>query len=87
MEEKIYFNGISLKEFKFYKGDTVINAAINIDAMIKQLEELKSKANEKGYINAKIVKRKEVSQYGHTHYMQLDTWQPKEQANNDESPF
>lgn len=84
MEEKIYINGISLKEFKFASGDVVINAGINVDALIKQLEELKSKANDKGYINTKIVKRKEVSQYGHTHYMQLDTWQPKEQSPTNE---
>lgn len=34
-------------------------------------------ANEKGYLNLEVTKRKEPGTYGDTHAVKLDTWQPK----------
>ena len=34
-------------------------------------------ANANGYVNLNIKPRREVGQYGDTHSVQLDTWEPK----------
>lgn len=44
------------------------------------LEKLSQYANEKGYVNVTMSKRKEVGQYGDTHYMTLNDWKPKEES-------
>ena len=42
------------------------------------LEKLKQYANEKGYVNITMSKRKEVWQYWDTHYCTLNEWKPEE---------
>ena len=39
-------------------------------------ERLMQYANEKGYINMTMSKRREVGQYGDTHYFTLNDWKP-----------
>ncbi len=48
------------------------------------VEKLQQYANEKGYVNMTMSKRKEVGQYGDTHYFTLNEWNP-EWANNSNS--
>ena len=67
--EKQYLNSVSFKE-----GQYGLKMSINVD---KAIEELKAMRNEKGYANFEIKKRQQHSEYGHTHYAQVDTWQPK----------
>lgn len=40
-------------------------------------EKLAQYANEKGYINITMSKRKEPGQYGDTHYFTLNDWKPE----------
>lgn len=40
-------------------------------------ERLMQYANEKGYINMTMSKRREVGQYGDTHYFTLNDWKPE----------
>lgn len=40
-------------------------------------ETLKQYANEKGYVNVVMSKRREVGQYGETHYFTLNEWTPQ----------
>ena len=46
------------------------------------LEKLQQYANEKGYVNMTMSKRKEVGQYGDTHYFTLNEWSPEWWDNN-----
>lgn len=41
------------------------------------IEKLKQYANEKGYVNMTMSKRKDVWQYGDTHYFVLNEWSPE----------
>jgi hypothetical protein len=41
------------------------------------VEKLQQYANEKGYVNMTMSKRKEPGQYGDTHYFVLNEWNPE----------
>lgn len=41
------------------------------------LEKLQQYANEKGYVNMTMSKRREAWQYGDTHYFVLNEWSPE----------
>lgn len=69
MAEKIYVNKISVKKSKFG-----LKMSGNAEEVIKQIRE---HINEKGYFNWDINERKEVSKYGETHSVTVDTWKPE----------
>lgn len=46
------------------------------------LEKLQQYANEKGYVNMVMSKRKEVWQYWDTHYFTLNEWNPENSNQN-----
>ena len=81
---KTYIEGTSCKAVTGQFGE-FFNISINV-------EKLKQYANEKGYVNMTLSKRKEIGQYGDTHYFTLNEWKPegnaqwgvKSQGNNDE---
>lgn len=43
----------------------------------KMVTFLQSHANAKGYVNIEVVRRETVGQFGDTHSMKLDTWEPQ----------
>jgi hypothetical protein len=49
------------------------------------IEKLQQYANEKGYVNLTMSKRREVGQYGDTHYFTLNEYNPNNNQNNTES--
>lgn len=67
---KTYINGTSAKEITGQYG-----SFFNISM---KLEDLKEYANEKGYVNLVMSKRKEPGKYGETHYFTLNEWKPEE---------
>ena len=71
-QEKTYIKG-SAKSFTFDNGGTIIRLGLNAD----QIKEL---ANDKGWVNVVVKEKREVDEYGNTHYMELDTWKPSEDA-------
>ncbi len=78
---KTYIEGTSCKAINWQFGE-FFNMSFN-------LEKLQQYANEKGYVNMTMSKRREVGQYGDTHYFTLNeynpenTWgQQQEQSNN-----
>lgn len=71
---KTYIDGTSCKAITGQFGE-FFNISVNI-------EKLQQYANEKGYVNMTMSKRKEPGQYGDTHYFTLNEWNP-EGANND----
>lgn len=46
------------------------------------VEKLQQYANEKGYVNVVMSKRKEPGQYWETHYFTLNEWNPENSQNN-----
>ncbi len=74
MADKIYIGDI--KEKLFEDGGSVLNVGISK----ADLEKMLTMVNQKDYINLKISKRREPSQYGHTHSMVVDTWKPDTDA-------
>lgn len=75
-EAKTYAPG-SVKEHTFHDGGSVLKIGANAEKLIAFIQ---THANSKGYINLCVSKRKSVGQYGETHCMWLDTWEPKSKA-------
>jgi hypothetical protein len=70
MSEKIYIGGA--KEKVWEDG----NSSFSISFGEKDLALLLANKNEKGYVNLKMTKRREPSQYGQTHSIVVDDWKP-----------
>ncbi len=66
---KTYIDGASCKAINGQFGE-FFNISFNA-------EKLAQYANEKGYINMTMSKRKEPGQYGDTHYFTLNDWKPE----------
>lgn len=66
---KTYIDGTSCKAIngQFWE---FFNMSFNI-------EKLTQYANEKGYVNMTMSKRREPGQYGDTHYFTLNDWKPE----------
>lgn len=71
---KTYIDGTSCKAVTGQFGE-FFNMSFNI-------EKLQQYANEKGYVNVTMSKRKEPGQYGDTHYFTLNDWKPEGGDNN-----
>ena len=83
MSEKIYIGGA--KEKVWEDG----NSSYSISFGEKDLALLLANKNEKGYVNLKMTKRREPSQYGQTHSIVVDDWKPNgqtTQAQNNYTP-
>tara|TARA_R100000655_G_scaffold36882_3_gene71394 strand:- start:337 stop:615 length:279 start_codon:yes stop_codon:yes gene_type:complete len=92
MEDKIFINGVFLREKEFDNGGSIIK--IEIPNVSQFAEQLKSLANEQGKIRLDIKKRMNKGDNGLSHYMQLNTFVPKSQDNvnnpqidDDDVPF
>lgn len=65
---KTYIDGTSCKSINGQFGE-FFNMSFNI-------EKLSQYANEKGYVNMTMSKRREPGQFGDTHYFTLNDWKP-----------
>ena len=75
---KTYIDGTSCKAVNWQFGE-FFNMSFN-------LEKLQQYANEKGYVNMTMSKRREPGQYGDTHYFVLNEWTPEWDTNSNQSP-
>lgn len=66
---KTYIDGTSCKAVNGQFGE-FFNMSFS-------LEKLQQYANEKGYVNMTMSKRRETGQYGDTHYFTLNDWTPE----------
>jgi hypothetical protein len=71
-EQKIYAP-VSAKKVTFQSGKSILKIGINVEKFKAFLD---THRNTKGYVNLGISERKETGQYGETHTVWLDTWQP-----------
>jgi hypothetical protein len=74
-----------MSEQKVYVGngkqiDTQYGKLLKLSFSRADLVTLTNHLNEKGYVNINCNERKSVSEWGHTHSMQIDDWQPNQQG-------
>jgi len=67
-QDRTYINQCSLREKVFDNGGSLINAAFKVS-------ELQEHADENGWVNIVIAKRREVSEKGATHYAYKSEYQ------------
>ena len=67
-QDRVYINQCSLREKTFDNGGSLINAAFKVS-------ELQEHADENGWVNLVIAKRREVSEKGATHYAYKSEYQ------------
>tara|TARA_B100000902_G_C27287499_1_gene905236 strand:+ start:1571 stop:1846 length:276 start_codon:yes stop_codon:yes gene_type:complete len=84
MDNKIYVGGGTEK----FDGNLV---SVSVCLSDLPSEHIQTGKNGKKYINLNVQKKKEIDQFGKTHYVAVDTWKPeakKEVVNsNDDLPF
>ena len=73
MTDKIYVGGG--KAITTQYGE-LLKISFNRDDLAK----LNANLNAKGYVNLNCNQRKEPSQYGQTHSLVIDTWEPTQQS-------
>jgi len=78
-EQKVYVGGA--KEINGNFG-----AFHKISFSHNDLNMLMEHLNEKGYVNLAMNRRREPSQYGQTHSLVIDTWQPQPQGQMPQPP-
>jgi len=74
MPEPKTYAPMSGKEHIFADGGSILKLSGKADKIIAFINE---HANDKGYINLTVSRRKTPGQYGDTHSVALDTWKPK----------
>jgi len=81
-QDRTYINQCSLREKVFENGGSLINAAFKVS-------ELQEHADENGWVNIVIAKRREVSEKGATHYAYKSEYQRQnnqQQSKQDSMP-
>ena len=85
-EEKLYCG--SGKSHTFPSGGTKIAVALDLDMLAKHFKEHGfTTQGGKRMIKVDVVEKREVDQYGKTHYLSIDTWKPdgQQQGNSPKS--
>jgi hypothetical protein len=70
MKDKTYVNKCKLVEKVFDNGGALINAAFNVDELVEH-------ADDNGWVNLVIAKRREPSDKGATHYAYFSDYKPE----------
>ena len=69
---------------KYVGGGKAINTQygelIKISFNAQDLQLMQSMLNDRGWVNLNCNRRQQPSQYGHTHSLVIDEWQPQQQA-------
>lgn len=82
--DKVYLK-CSAKEKRFNDGGSLIALGVKVEDLI---DFAKRHGNDRGYLNLVISPRREVGQYGDTHSVKLDTFDPKKrQPVTEDVPF
>ena len=94
MTDKIFINGVFLREKTFDNGGSIINIDItDIESFAQQLRDNQKNG---GKITLEIKERRNKTDNGLTHYMEVSQYVPKETSqsnvnnnieNNDDLPF
>jgi hypothetical protein len=71
---KNYLNSIFIKEQTFNDGGSILKLSIRTAELIEELQKL----DQNGWVNLDLKKRREPSAKGHTHYVEVSTFKPKD---------
>ena len=79
MSDKIYIG--SGKKKVFQDGGSVINCMITMDGLAQIFKD-HGFTTQNGVKKLKLIigKRREIDQYGNSHYVQIDTWKPEQKT-------
>lgn len=72
-QDKIYVPRSSAKQVTFRDGGSLLKLGFEAGSLI---EFIKAHKNSRGYINFTVSKRRTPSQYGDTHSVSLDSFEP-----------
>ena len=72
-EQKIYVPKCNAREVTFKNGGSIIKIGFHADSIAAFCKE---HANQSGYVNLRVSRRREVGDRGETHCVFLDTWEP-----------
>lgn len=72
-ETKTYVPKANAKEVTFQSGNSIVKIGLHAETVAAFLL---ANANAKGYVNLGLSRRKSVGNYGETHCLWLDTWEP-----------
>ena len=78
-QDRIYINQCSLREKVFDNGGSLINAAFKVS-------ELQEHADNNGWVNIVIAKRREISDKGATHYAYKSEYEPRVDKSRIDAP-
>ncbi len=78
-EQKIYVGGAKEVESQYGGFHKISFNRDDLELMMQNL-------NAKGYVNLNMNKRREPSQWGQTHSLVIDLWQPTQQAQQPSNP-
>lgn len=82
--EKIFVGSGRKKTFN--DGGSIINIMLSLDGLKEHFENYGFKTDQgKHKLKLVLSERREIDQYGNTHYLTVDTWKP-EQKQPDEKP-
>ena len=59
---------------------SLINTTINLSKISKTSEDFIFEYGGDKFIKLKVVKKKEMDEYGKSHYVEVDTWKPESSA-------
>ena len=79
---KVYLN-CKTRQRAFQNGGTIISIGVDVNELIKFAQQHQ---NARGYLNLSISERKSVGQYGDTHSVSLDTWEPTRREGGEGRP-
>lgn len=69
------------KEKRFDNGGSIIEVLLDVDDLAKNFKEHGFTTGQgKRKIRVKVCQGREVDQYGNTHYVEIDTWKPNQQG-------
>lgn len=77
-DQKIFVG--SGKDFHFANGGQSLGLTIDLDALLDAYKQYGFDYNGKRYIKLKAVQKREPDQHGKTHYIEVDTYKPNQQA-------
>ena len=76
-DNKTYVPKANAKEVTFQSGNSIVKIGLHAETVAAFLL---ANANAKGYVNLGLSRRKSVGNYGETHCLWLDTWEPRQDA-------
>lgn len=70
------------KKVEFNNGGSILKMTINVDQLMQAIDQghgFKGRESGVQYIKVEAKRKREADQHGNTHYLEVDTWKPEQQ--------